>query len=184
MVELDRTESGRAEIRIAPVDLNDLIQREVGAARAWPEQVPIEVDLDPTMTTVPGDESKLSEVMQTLLANAVMRSPAGGVVTVTTVNGALGVSVTVRDQGVGVRAEFDDSLIDHDDLYANSPIRKLVGTGLGLGIARQVVQMHGGRLWVVRTPEAGSEFHFTLPVSWRDRLAAGAPSSIAGTVAS
>jgi signal transduction histidine kinase len=90
----------------------------------------------------------------------------------------------VRDQGVGVRAEFDDSLIDHDDLYANSPIRKLVGTGLGLGIARQVVQMHGGRLWVVRTPEAGSEFHFTLPVSWRDRLAAGAPSSIAGTVAS
>jgi PAS domain S-box-containing protein len=184
MVELDRTESGRAEIRIAPVDLNDLIQREVGAARAWPEQVPIEVDLDPTMTSVPGDESKLSEVMQTLLANAVMRSPAGGVVTVTTVNGALGVSVTVRDQGVGVRAEFDDSLIDHDDLYANSPIRKLVGTGLGLGIARQVVQMHGGRLWVVRTPEAGSEFHFTLPVSWRDRLAAGAPSSIAGTVAS
>jgi two-component system sensor histidine kinase/response regulator len=184
MVELDRTEGGRAELRIAPVDLNGLVQREVGVARSWPEHVVIELDLDPTMTLVPGDEAKLSGVMQTLLANAVMRSPAGGVVAVTTANGALGVSVTVRDQGVGVRAEFDDTLIDHDDLYANSPIRKLVGTGLGLGIARQVVQMHGGRLWVVRTPEAGSEFHFTLPVGWRDRVVAGPPSSIPSTVAS
>ena len=80
--------------------------------------------------------------------------------------------MTVKDQGVGVRAELDDRLFDEHDLYANSPMRKLVGTGLGLGMARQVVQMHGGRLWVVRTPEAGSEYHFTIPVHWRDRVAA------------
>jgi two-component system sensor histidine kinase VicK len=121
---------------------------------------------------VPGDEKKLSDVMHTLLANAVMRSPAGGVVTITTAAGAAGVSVVVKDQGLGVRAELDDRLFDQHDLYANSPIRKLVGTGLGLGMARQVVQMHGGRLWVVRTPDAGSEYHFTLPVHVRDRLAA------------
>jgi two-component system, sensor histidine kinase and response regulator len=183
MVELDRTESGRADLRLAPVDLNGLVQREVGSARVWAEQVVIELDLDPTLTTVPGDEAKLSGVMQTLLANAVTRSPAGGVVTVTTANGAMGVSVTVKDQGVGVRSDFDDRLVDQDDLYANSPIRRLVGTGLGLGIARQVVQMHGGRLWVVRTPQAGSEYHFTLPVGWRDRVASAAPSSIRAVVA-
>lgn len=164
MLELDRAEGSRADILLAPVDLNGLVQREVGLARAWPEQVAVELDLDPTLTTFPGDESKLSEVMHTLLANAVMRSPAGGVVTVTTAAGAAGVSV-------GVRAEFDDRLFDQDDLYANSPMRKLVGTGLGLGIARQVVQLHGGRLWVVRTPE-GSEYHFTLPVHLRDRVPA------------
>jgi signal transduction histidine kinase len=183
MLELDRAESSRADLLLAPVDLNGLVQREVALARAWPEQVAIELDLDPTLTTFPGDESKLSEVMHTLLANAVMRSPAGGVVTVTTAAGAAGVSVGVKDQGVGVRAEFDDRLFDQDDLYANSPMRKLVGTGLGLGIARQVVQMHGGRLWVVRTPEAGSEYHFTLPVHWRDRVAAAPPSSVASAAA-
>ena len=185
MLELDRTESGRADLRLAPVDLNVLVQREVGLARAWPDQleVAIELHLDPRVATVPGDESKLSQVVHTLLANAVTRSPAGGVVTVTTAVAATGVSVGVKDQGVGVRSEFDDRLFDQDDLYANSPIRKLVATGLGLGIARQVVQLHGGRLWVVRTPEGGSEYHFSLPVTWRDRIAAAPRSSVPSAVA-
>jgi PAS domain S-box-containing protein len=184
MLDLDRAESGRADLRLAPVDLNGLVQREVGLARAGPDQVVIELALDPKVAAVPGDESKLSEVMHTLLANAVMRSPVGGTVNVTTAAGPAGVSVGVKDEGVGVRAEFDDRLFDHDDLYANSPIRKLVGTGLGLGIARQVVQLHGGRLWVVRTPKGGSEYRFTLPVQWRDRVAAAPPLSVPSAVAS
>ena len=183
MLELDRTASSRADLRLAPVDLNALVQREVGLARASLDQVVIELDLDPTLTTIPGDESKLSEVMHTLLRNAVMRSPAAGVVTVTTAAGAAGASIRVKDQGVGVRAEFDDGLFDQGDVYANSPMRKLVGTGLGLGIARQVVQLHGGRLWVARTPEGGSEYHVTLPVTWRDRVAAAPPSPIPSAVA-
>jgi signal transduction histidine kinase len=121
--------------------------------------------------------------LHTLLANAVMRSPAGGVVTVTTALGAAGVRISVKDQGVGVRAEFDDRLFDQEDLYANSPMRKLVGTDLGLGIARQVVHLHGGRLRVVRNPAGGSEYHFTLPVSWRDRVATALPSSLPRAVA-
>ncbi|HEX7265405.1 MAG TPA: ATP-binding protein [Candidatus Dormibacteraeota bacterium] len=183
MVELDRTESGRADLRLAAVDLNALVRREVDVLRALPEQPVIELHLDPALKPVPGDNAKLSEVMRTLLTNAVMRSPATGVVTVTTAAEAAGASVGVKDQGVGVRAEFDDRLFGQDDLYANSPIRKLVGTGLGLGIARQVIQLHGGRLWVVRTREGGSEYHFTLPITWRDRIAAAprpsAPSAVA-----
>jgi PAS domain S-box-containing protein len=184
MLELDRTESGRAELTLAPVDLNGLVEREVVVVRAGAEQVVIELALDATLTAIPGDESKLVEVMRTLLANAVMRSPAGGVVSVTTAAGAAGVRVGVKDQGVGVRAEFDDRLFDMDDLYADSPMRRLVGTGLGLGMARQVVQMHGGRLWVVRTPEAGSEYLFTLPVNWRDRVPAASPSPVPVALAS
>jgi PAS domain S-box-containing protein len=184
MLELDRTESGRADLRLASVDLNALVRREVGAVRALPEQPVIELHLDLALTPVPGDGVRLAEVIRTLLTNAVMRSPAAGVVTVTTAAGSAGASVGVKDQGVGVRAEFDDRLFDQDDLYANSPIRKLVGTGLGLGIARQVVQLHGGRMWVVRTPEGGSEYHFTLPVTWRDRIAAPPRSSMPSAVAS
>lgn len=63
-------------------------------------------------------------------------------------------------------------------------MRKLVGTGLGLGMARQVVQMHGGRLWVVRTPQAGSEYHFTLPVHWRDRVESTPPLPERSAIAS
>ena len=184
MLELDRTESGRADLRLAPVHLNGLVERQAVEARIGAEHVVIELNLDPTLTTIPGDESKLAEVMHTLLANAVMRSPSGGVVTVTTAAGAAGVSVVVKDQGVGVRAEFDDALFDADDLYADSPMRKLVGTGLGLGIARQVIQLHGGRLWVVRTQRAGSAYHFTLPVNWRDRVAAATSPPVPSAIAS
>jgi PAS domain S-box-containing protein len=184
MLELDRTETGRADLRLASVDLNALVRREVGVVRALPEQPLIELHLDPALTPVPGDDGKLSEVIRTLLTNAVMRSPASGVVTVTTAAGSAGASVGVKDQGVGVRAEFDDRLFDQDDLYAKSPIRKVVATGLGLGIARQVVQLHGGRMWVVRTPEGGSEYHFTLPVTWRDRIAGAPHSSLPSAVAS
>jgi PAS domain S-box-containing protein len=183
MLELDRTESGRADLRLASVDLNTLVRREVGLVRALPEQPVIELHLDSSLKPVPGDDVRLSEVIRTLVMNAVMRSPAGGVVTVTTAAGAAGASLAVKDQGIGVRAEFDDRLFEQDDLYANSPIRKLVGTGLGLGIARQVIQLHGGRLWVVRTPEGGSEYHFTLPVTWRDRIAVASPSSVPSAVA-
>jgi PAS domain S-box-containing protein len=183
MLELDRTESGRADLRLASVDLNTLVRREVGLVRALPEQPVIELHLDSSLKPVPGDDVRLSEVIRTLVMNAVMRSPAGGVVTVTTAAGAAGASLAVKDQGIGVRAEFDDRLFEQDDLYANSPIRKLVGTGLGLGIARQVIQLHGGRLWVVRTPEGGSEYHFTLPVTWRDRIAVASPSPVPSAVA-
>jgi PAS domain S-box-containing protein len=184
MLELDRTESGRADLHLGPVDINSLVQREVGLARSGPEKVVIKLDLDPALKHISGDESKLSEVMHTLLANALMRSPEGGVVTVTTTAGVAGVTVGVKDQGVGVRAEFDDRLFDQDDLNANSPMRKLVGTGLGLGIARQVVQMHGGRLWVVRTPQAGSVYQFTLPVGWRDRVIESLPVPFLNAAAS
>src|SRR5581483_11230559 len=113
-----------------------------------------------------------SEVVRTLLGNAVRRSPRGGVVTVSTAALGADVTVSVKDQGFGARAEFDDRLFDQNDVYANSPMRKLVGTGLGLGIARQIVQMHGGRLSLVRTPAFGSEYRFTLPLQWRERVAA------------
>ena len=169
MLELDRVETGRTDLRLAPVDLNDLVRREVGLARDVDEHVALELHLDTTLIKVPGDEPKLSEVVRTLLLNAITRSPRGGVVTVSTSSAAAGVSVSVMDQGVGVRADFDDRLFDQDDVYANSPIRKLVGTGLGLGIARQIIQMHGGRLSVLRTQDAGSEYRFTLPVHVRDR---------------
>ena len=182
MLELDRTASSRADLRLASVDLNAIVRREVGLVRALPDQPRIDLDVDPALTPIPGDDVKLAEVIRTLLMNAVMRSPAAGVVTVTTAAGAAGASVRVKDQGVGVRAEFDDGLFDQGDVYANSPMRKLVGTGLGLGIARQVVQLHGGRLWVARTPDGGSEYHVTLPVTWRDRVAA-APSPIPSAVA-
>lgn len=179
MLDLDRVESGRAHLRIAPVDLNDLVRREVRDAGKSSEAAPIDLDLDAAVRNVSGDEEKLSDVIRTLLENAMLSSPEGGHVRVTTAATRSGVDVSVRDDGVGVGADFDNRLFSRDDLYANNPIRKVVGTGLQLGIARQVVEMHGGRLWVLRAAGEGSEYHFTIPVTLAGRAVAlaapGAP---------
>jgi Luciferase-like monooxygenase/Histidine kinase-, DNA gyrase B-, and HSP90-like ATPase len=63
------------------------------------------------------------------------------------------------------RADFDNRLFGDGDLYTNNPIRKVVGTGLGLGIARQIVEMHGGQIAVDHLEGVGSISRFTLPVA-------------------
>ena len=163
MIALDRVESTRANMRLEPVDVNALVQRVVAGTRLGPGPTVV-TELCPALPSVSGDEEKLAEVMRTLLANALRYSPDGGRITVTTAVTGDVVTVSVRDQGVAARADFDNRLFGQDDLYANNPIRKVVGTELGLGIVRQVVEMHGGRLWVEAVDGGGSEFHFTLPV--------------------
>jgi signal transduction histidine kinase len=169
MLALDRAESTRANLRVERVELSVVIRREAEATRKQVHGNTLVLNIQEDLPAVAGDDAKLSEVVRTLLDNAVKRSPEGGVITVSAAANASGVEVSVKDQGVTARAEFDERLFGENDLYANSPIRKVVGTGLGLGIARQVIELHGGRFWV---GGAGTEFHFSLPVFWRDRQTA------------
>ncbi len=168
MVALDRVESSRALYRTDRVDLDAVIRREAGDARGHVPGSQIVLNIQDALPAVVGDKSRLSEVVHTLIENAIQRSPEGGVVTIAAWASGSGVEVSVKDQGVGARAEFDNRLFDDDDLYANNPIRRVVGTGLGLGISRRVVEMHGGRFWV---EGGGSELHFSVPVLWKDHEA-------------
>jgi len=169
MLDLDSVESGQAHLNFAAVDINDLVRRQAREADGKHGNRAIELKLDETLPPVSGDAVRLSEVIGVLLENSAMSSPADGHVTITTAFSGSGVVVTVKDEGVGARLEFDNRLFGEDDPYANNPIRKVVGTKLGLGIARQVIEMHGGRLSVVSPVGRGSEFRFTLPVLWRNR---------------
>jgi PAS domain S-box-containing protein len=177
MIALDRVETTRANMRVAAVDINKVIEREVTAAQAG-ASARILAELSPQLPRVAGDDEKLGLVVRTLLANAIKYSPDGGRITVTTAASGETVTVSVKDEGVAARADFDNRLFGRDELYANNPIRKVVGTGLGLGIVRQVVEMHGGRLWADQV-DGGSVFHFTLQAM----AASPAPHENGGMVA-
>lgn len=166
MIALDRVESSRDAMRIEPVDLNHVVDLAVASLRGQPHGSSIKAVLSADLERVAGDKERLAHVVEALLDNAIKRSPDGGTITVTTACSAAGAEVSVKDEGVGVTAEFDNRLFGADDLYANNPIRKVVGTGLGLGIARHVIEMHGGRFWVTG---GGTECHFSLPVLWKHR---------------
>jgi signal transduction histidine kinase len=72
------------------------------------------------------------------------------------------VDIGVRNHGIGIPPEFIKRLFSRYERYDASS--KIMGTGLGLAITRQIVEMHGGKIWVESEPGAGSDFHFTLPV--------------------
>lgn len=165
MIDLDRAETSRsAALQFGPVDLNDLVAHEVDEQKKVVDGITFAVDLEPGLPPVAGDAEKLSVVIRTLLDNAVRYSPDGGRISVSSGLSLNEAIVTVRDQGVGVRANFDNPIFEARDIHAGSAIRKVVGTGLGLGIARHIVEMHGGHMWAERL-ETGSEFLFTIPVA-------------------
>jgi PAS domain S-box-containing protein len=165
MLDLDRIETGRGSLSVAPVDLNGIIAREVEAVRANLEGAVLSVNLKAPLPAVSGDAIKLSEVVRTLLRNAIKYSPDGGLIVVASTTRDHQVEVSVKDEGLAIRADFDNRLFGEGDLYTNNPIRKVVGTGLGLGIARQIVEMHGGQIAVDHLEGVGSISRFTLPVA-------------------
>jgi len=163
MLELDRIETSRGSLLIEPLDLNAIIGRETAKVRTNMHAASFVLNLEPSLPFVAGDAGKLSEVVHTLLAYALRYSPYGGEIVVTSASVEAQVEVKVRDQGLAHRADFDNRLFGQGDGYTNHPMRKLVGTGLGLGIARQIVEMHGGDIGVDHLEGAGSVSHFTLP---------------------
>jgi signal transduction histidine kinase len=100
-----------------------------------------------------------------LLGNALKFTPTDGRVTVTVAHdGGAWVQIAVADTGPGIAAEEAAHIFDQFYQAAHRDLATRHGTGLGLTIAKTLVEMHGGRLWVESTVGHGSTFRFTLPV--------------------
>jgi signal transduction histidine kinase len=158
MLELDQMETGRISVGMAPADLNQLINEVVDATRKENPARSITTDLAPALPAVPCDADKMAQVLANLVSNAIRYSRDDVSVSSATEGDYLKVSVT--DHGPGMPAEFDSRLfVGHSNGTGM--------TGLGLPIARQVVEMHGGRLWFESISGGGTAFHFTLPLKLR-----------------
>ncbi len=170
MLELDRIEAGRTTLKIARVDFNELVDLIVETTRKQSPEHKLTVNLDAETPSVSCDRDKVANVLSILLSNATKYSPRGSEVVVTSRARADEVEVTVKDQGPGMPADFDDGLFfgyQRSRTGAGNGPRPGAGTGVGLPIARQIVEMHGGRIWFESTAGHGAEFHFALPIRVR-----------------
>ncbi len=163
MLDLDRIEAGRLVLRTEPVNINVVLREAVERARASGGHHMIDAHLDSTQPIVHCDADRVAQIISNLLTNAIKYSPDGGDILVTSRVSEAFVEVSVRDHGVGIAPEFADQLFSRYERYEKNS-NKIVGTGLGLAIARQIVQLHGGRIWVDSKVGEGSDFHFTLPL--------------------
>jgi PAS domain S-box-containing protein len=161
MLDLDRLESGRATLTVGPVDLNALVHEAVLRGTILGPKHHIFADVDPELPVINGDSDRLFQVILNLVSNAIKYSPPGDVLIATRhKDGHVALSVT--DHGPGIAAEFVDRLFKRYERYEGSA-RRVIGTGLGLVICRQIIEMHGGRIWVESAPGDGSVFQFEIP---------------------
>jgi signal transduction histidine kinase len=163
MLDLDKMESGRMEIHREAVDLNTIVNEAADRMRPNAPRHPLTLRLDPMVGEVSADRDKLTQVMANLLSNAVKYSPDGGEIVVSTRVEGNAAHVVVRDHGMGIPPGALETIFERYGRVESLATRHIQGTGLGLPIVRQIVQLHGGSVWVESTVGEGSVFHVTLP---------------------
>ena len=130
--------------------------------RAAKAGIRLDLETDPEVDLVDGDERRIRQVIFNLLSNAVKFTPTGGSVEVSSELVGPEVQVTVADTGPGIAAE-DHSRIFEEFQQTQAGRAEREGTGLGLALSKRLVELHGGRIWLESELGRGSRFVFTLP---------------------
>jgi signal transduction histidine kinase len=166
ILDLSKVEAGRMELAPAPFHLPSALENAVTLVRerAVRHGIALELDLDPKLGELVGDERKVKQVVLNLLSNAVKFTPEGGRIGLTAVGRDGVVEISVSDTGIGIAPE-DQTAIFEEFRQVGSDERKREGTGLGLTLAKKFVELHRGRIRVESALGHGSTFIFTLPTS-------------------
>ena len=158
-------ESGDLQLQLAAARMDDLLSSSVEAIRPRAEAKGVALGLDvlPSLPEFEIDQTRVAQVIGNLLENAITHTPQGGSVAVSARAEGNGVAVTVQDTGPGIAAEDLPRLFDRFYRADPSRSRNTGGSGLGLTIARRLVEAHGGNLEVSSVLGEGSRFTIHLP---------------------
>jgi len=164
-LDLARLESGRMRFVHAAVDLPELVNEcvEIIRHQAAGRGITIQVHLDPSLPALESDRGKLKQVLLNLLTNAVKYNRENGTITVRVQLKETKWRVSVTDTGRGIPTESMQHMFEKFYRVAQTE-DTATGTGLGLPIAKRIVEALGGEMGVESIAEVGSIFHFTLPI--------------------
>ncbi len=163
LLDLERVEQQNLELRVQEIDLNSLLTLQTTLYSAQSEAH--EIHFQPTDETllVKGDPDRLAQVIGNLLSNAIKYSPEGGDVRVRAALLGEEAWVWIRDHGLGIPEEHQAQIFTKFFRGDMGSERGIAGTGLGLVLARQIVEAHGGEVGFESEENAGSTFWFWLP---------------------
>jgi PAS domain S-box-containing protein len=176
VLDVSRIVSGKLRLNVQPVELPEIVRNAVDGVvpAADAKGVQIDVALDPLAAQVSGDPERLQQVLWNLMSNAVKFTPRGGRVQVRLQCVDSHVEVVVADTGIGIPKEFLPFIFDRFRQADAGMTRAHGGLGLGLGIARQLVEMHGGTIHAASAGAGqGATFRVVLPlmIAHRERHA-------------
>jgi signal transduction histidine kinase len=164
LLDASRLQAGALKINLADVSLEVLARRIVERFRTQTSRHTFMVDIAADFPVILGDEDRLGQVFNNLISNAIKYSPEGGEICISGQARPEQVIVCISDQGEGVAPEDIPHIFDR--FYrSQKATRNTKGAGLGLYLARAVIEAHGGRIWVDPKPGAGARICFSLPRS-------------------
>ena len=166
ILDIEKIESGQMAFKFSSVPVNAFLEQSVKAIQDYARQQHIDFKLSKSDNNLKiyADPDRLMQVMNNLLSNAVKFSPEEETVeiSVTCHEGLVRVSVT--DHGSGIPKEFQSKLFEKFTQSDASDTRKIGGTGLGLNIAKSIIEKHGGNIDFTSQQDTGTTFYFELPV--------------------
>ncbi|MBI5750033.1 MAG: hybrid sensor histidine kinase/response regulator [Nitrospinae bacterium] len=167
-LDLTKLEAGQMRFRQEPVDIkyaiNDTIQIYEGEAIEKGISLKSNFGMDGEIPVIVGDDGKIRQVVSNLLGNAIKFTPEGGTVTASVLRKEDFVEICVEDTGPGIPTEYHEKIFEKfvQVEEGNEKVKK--GTGLGLQIVKNIVDHHGGRVWVESEEERGARFVAAFPI--------------------
>ncbi|MGH7243444.1 MAG: ATP-binding protein [Phycisphaerales bacterium] len=165
MLSVSEIEAGTLKLAVHDIRLpalfTDLEAEFAAPARA--KNITLRFDLPPKLPTIVGDRDKFVLALTNVVGNAIKYTPEGGTVKVG-VRADDALVIDVADSGIGIAAEDVDRIFDRFYRAKDPRVEKIVGTGLGLALAREVMRLHGGDVTVQSVPDRGSTFSIRMPL--------------------
>ncbi len=163
LLDLSRVQWGEMNLQYTSFYLADVLTERVQLAQVSAEDHTITLDIQAQDSRIVADKLRVSQVIGNILDNAIRFSPQGRQVHVELKEENNEYLISITDQGIGVRPEYMDHIFERFYRVRNTASRQYSGIGLGLFVARAIVEAHGGHIWVSSNQGLGSTFSFTLP---------------------
>jgi signal transduction histidine kinase len=162
-LDVQLLEGGAMRLERAPVDLIELTNEQTRLFFSHLDTHHLVLELPDEAVVIDGDRDRLAQVIGNLLSNAIKYSPAGGTVRVHVELEGDRAVLMVNDQGMGID-EADRERVFEKFFRSSEASARISGTGLGLAVAREIVETHGGEIRVQSEPGSGSTFWIELPL--------------------
>ncbi len=163
LLDLSQVQNGQLALQYSTFHLADVLSETIHSVQMSSEQHTIYLDIQITDTLLKADRHRIAQVIGNILDNAVKYSPHGGQITVSLQRQAHEYLISITDQGVGIQPDQIDHIFERFYRVRNMNSRQYAGVGLGLYVAKAIIERHGGKIGVHAQQGTGTTFYFTLP---------------------
>lgn len=167
VLDMAKVEAGKMELSISSLPLKNTLEDALILVKgiALKKNITLSLKMDENIDKIDADERKIKEVLYNLFSNAIKFTPQGGKVEITARIIGSNIEVAVSDTGIGIAPENISRVFEAFTRIETSYSKAIEGTGLGLGLSKKLIELHGGKIWIESAGlDKGTTVKFTLPI--------------------